>query len=91
MAVTRGPTTRRVAYTYDPETGNYSYGLQHPMKASPMRRPRGVDQVQSSIHAMGRGEPPARQGRCRKRWFARSRLIPFRLEPRHPWCPALPP
>jgi len=37
MAVTRGPTTRRVAYTYDPETGNYSYGLQHPMKVSPCR------------------------------------------------------
>jgi hypothetical protein len=24
----------RVAYTYDPEVGNYSYGLQHPMKVS---------------------------------------------------------
>lgn len=65
MAVTRGPTTRRVAYTYDPETGNYSYGLQHPMKASPASPPRGLEQGQPGTGAPGPGEPPARLGRCR--------------------------
>lgn len=55
MAVTRGPTTRRVAYTYDPETGNYSYGLQHPMKASLARHSRGQGHSQSTRRAKGRG------------------------------------
>ena len=34
MASITKSTKRRVAYTYDPEVGNFSYGLQHPMKVS---------------------------------------------------------
>lgn len=54
MAALSAPSRRRVCYTYDPEVGNYSYGLQHPMKV----------RAEAGLHAVSAVEP-ARTLRCR--------------------------